>query len=74
MEHNRYRRYPCPAYALVDGNKRVGHAAMEVFLMLNGYELVAHVDEQEQLFLALAAGSVTRDELARWIEAHMTSL
>ena len=28
----------------VDGNKRVGHASMETFLILNGYELRADVD------------------------------
>ena len=26
-------------HPFVDGNKRVGHAAMEVFLVLNGYEI-----------------------------------
>ena len=31
-------------HAFVDGNKRVGHAAMETFLVLNGYELCASVD------------------------------
>ena len=29
-----------------DGNKRIGHAAMEVFLVLNGFEIYADVDEQ----------------------------
>jgi death on curing protein len=33
---------------LVDGNKRAGHAAMETFLVMNGYEVVASVDESEQ--------------------------
>jgi death-on-curing protein len=28
-------------HPFVDGNKRVGHAAMEVFLVLNGYEIKA---------------------------------
>ena len=32
-------------HPFVDGNKRTGHAAMEVFLILNGYELDADVDE-----------------------------
>src|SRR6266568_5005439 len=45
-------------HAFVDGNKRVGHAAMETFLQLNGSELLATVDEQEQLILSLAAGNV----------------
>jgi death-on-curing protein len=31
----------------VDGNKPIGHGAMEVFLLLNGYEIDASVDEQE---------------------------
>src|SRR5690242_19069572 len=36
-------------HPFVDGNKRVGHAAMETFLVLNGYEIHASVDEQEQV-------------------------
>ena len=32
-------------HPFVDGNKRAGHAAMESFLMLNGYEISASVDE-----------------------------
>ncbi len=31
-------------HPFVDGNKRTGHAAMEVFLILNGYEIDASVD------------------------------
>lgn len=66
------------AYSLVmnhpflDGNKRVGHAAMEIFLVLNGYQLHADTDEQERLFLDLAAGLVTRDELQDWVERHLS--
>jgi death-on-curing protein len=57
-------------HAFVDGNKRIGHAAMEVFLLLNGFEISADVDEQERVFLGLAAGSVGRDELNVWLSAH----
>jgi death-on-curing protein len=39
-------------HAFVDGNKRVGHAAMETFLVLNGWEVTAGVDEQEQVILS----------------------
>jgi death-on-curing protein len=38
-------------HPVVDGNKRIGHAAVEVFLILNGYEIDASVDEQEQIIL-----------------------
>jgi death-on-curing protein len=57
-------------HPFVDGNKRVGHAAMETFLVLNGWELAAGVDEQEQLILNLAAGNVKREELVAWVQAH----
>jgi death-on-curing protein len=43
-------------HPFVDGNKRVGHAAMETFLMLNGYEVDADTDEQERIILDMAAG------------------
>jgi death on curing protein len=38
-------------HPFVDGNKRVGHAAMETFLVLNGYELRAEVAESEEVVL-----------------------
>lgn len=58
-------------HPFVDGNKRVGHASMEVFLMLNGHELRGDVNEQEQLMLQLAAGNLKRDALAEWVKQHM---
>jgi death-on-curing protein len=57
-------------HAFVDGNKRVGHAAMEVFLILNGVEIDASIDEQERLMLDIAAGQRSRDELADWLRLH----
>ena len=54
-------------HAFVDGNKRVAHAAIETFLMLNGHELAASVDDAEGTMLALAAGALTRDQLVAWI-------
>jgi death-on-curing protein len=58
-------------HPLIDGNKRVSHAAMEVFLLLNGYEIAASVDEQERLMLDVAAAKMTRDELVKWLEMHV---
>ena len=65
------------AYALilnhpfVDGNKRVGHAAMEVFLMLNGFEIVSSVDEQENIILQVAAGEMDQRRFAEWVNGHI---
>jgi death-on-curing protein len=58
-------------HPFVDGNKRIGHAALETFLLLNGFELAALVDEAERIFLSLAAGTLTRSALHDWIEQHL---
>ncbi len=58
----------CMNHPFVDGNKRISHAAMEVFLVLNGFEIDASIDEQERLFLDLACGNVKRDELVAWLQ------
>jgi death on curing protein len=57
-----------------DGNKRTGHAAMEVFLVMNGLEIVASVDEQERIILGVAAGQITREEFTDWLTAHVLDL
>jgi death-on-curing protein len=58
-------------HPFVDGNKRTGHAAMEVFLMLNGYEIQAPVAEQEGIVLQLASGELARDDFTEWLRAHV---
>ena len=58
-------------HPFVDGNKRVAHAAMEVFLLLNGIDLNATIDEQERLMLDLADGRITREQLILWLENHV---
>jgi death-on-curing protein len=58
-------------HAFVDGNKRVGHAAMAVFLLLNGRELVANVDEAERAIVGVAASELQREELLAWVRGHV---
>jgi death on curing protein len=61
----------CRNHAFVDGNKRSGHAALEVMLVLNGFELSASVDEQERTMLQVADGSMSREGLAEWVRSHV---
>jgi len=61
-------------HPFVDGNKGIGHATMETFLVLNGRELVADVDDAESLFLKLAGGDVEREELVAWIAANLSPM
>ena len=58
-------------HPFLDGNKRTGHAAMEVFLVLNGYEIYATVDEQEHMILQVAAGEIDREEFTAWLRTHV---
>jgi death-on-curing protein len=58
-------------HPFVDGNKRVGHAAMETFLVLNGSEVVATVEDQERLILNLAASRIERNQLVDWLRQHV---
>ncbi|NIW43285.1 MAG: type II toxin-antitoxin system death-on-curing family toxin [Gammaproteobacteria bacterium] len=58
-------------HPFVDGNKRVGHAAMEIFLILNGYEIEADVDDQERMILGVASGKIKREELRDWLNSRI---
>ena len=55
----------------MDGNKRVGHAAMEAFLLLNGREIDASVDDQEKIIIDIESGKVSRIELSEWLSDHI---
>jgi len=57
-------------HPFIDGNKRIGHAAMETFLILNGFEIEASIDEQEKIILDLAAGKMDREEFTIWLNKH----
>jgi len=58
-------------HPFIDGNKRAGHAAIQVFLMLNGYEIEASVDEQERVILQVASGELERKAFTQWLQAHI---
>jgi len=62
------------SHPFIDGNKRVGHAAMETFLVLNGWEIEASIDAQERLILDLAGGRLDRSELIDWLRRHLKPL
>lgn len=66
---------PAAAYAFgiarnhpfVDGNKRAAFASILVFLGLNGIDFDVPPEEATVMMLALAAGEVSEESLARWI-------
>lgn len=58
-------------HPFVDGNKRIGHAAMEVFLVMNGYEIEATIDIQEEIILKLASSKMKRSDFLDWLKANI---
>jgi death on curing protein len=58
-------------HPFVDGNKRIGHAAIAVFLTLNGSALESSVDEAERVILGVAASRMKREELLAWLRRHV---
>lgn len=60
-------------HPFIDGNKRTGHAAVEIFLLLNGFELNKPVDEQEQIILQIASGKMERAAFADWLNLSIVA-
>ena len=54
-----------------DGNKRIGHAAMEVFLLLNGFEITSSVAQQEGVILQVAAGELCLETFTDWLREYV---
>ena len=52
------------------GNKRIGAHAMLIFLVLNKIDLDYMQDELSGIFLKIAAGEITQDDLLEWIITH----
>jgi death-on-curing protein len=61
-------------HPFVDGNKRAGHAAIETFLMLNGCEISASLDEQTEVVLGVASGKMDRGSFTQWLRNHIVEL
>jgi death-on-curing protein len=61
-------------HAFVDGNKRVALAALDLFLMQNGFELTSTQEENESVILALAAGAIDEENMIAWVERNCTPI
>ncbi|MHB2022142.1 MAG: type II toxin-antitoxin system death-on-curing family toxin [Mycobacteriales bacterium] len=67
LVHSLARNHP-----LVDGNKRLGWAALRSFCLLNGTDLRYGVDEAEAFVLSIAAGESDVPGIADWLAAHFS--
>ena len=58
-------------HAFIDGNKRTGLVAAELFLGSNGYRLVVGDADCVLTMLAVASGDITEDEFAAWLRQNI---
>jgi death-on-curing protein len=65
-----YGFHVCKNHPFIDGNKRVAFVLMDIFLQQNGWEIVAHEEETYSLMMALAAGKLSKVQLASWLKEH----
>jgi death-on-curing protein len=57
-------------HPFIDGNKRTAFVAVELFLALNGIDLVADDAACVMTMLGVAAGSLDEAAFATWLRAH----
>lgn len=59
-------------HPFIDGNKRTGFVAAELFLNLNGFALGADDANCVITMLGVAAGDLSEDEFGDWLRRHCT--
>jgi death on curing protein len=61
-----YAYHLTQAHAFLDGNKCLAAAVAEIFLELNGAALQTTDEEIVAVFVAIAAGEVSRQDVEQW--------
>ncbi len=61
-------------HGFADGNKRTALVTADLFLMLNGHELVSSPTENVLAILSLAEGTLSEDELTSWFRPNIKRL
>ena len=61
-------------HPFIDGNKRTAYVAMELFLLDNGFALIASDEESLLTMLRLAAGEMSEEDYACWIRRNVVGV
>ncbi len=57
-------------HPFVDGNKRTAYVVCRTFLILNGWDMIGPLADRYPVFLGLAEGAISEDELTDWLRGH----
>ena len=69
-----YAYHLTQAHAFIDGNKRIAAAVAETFLESNGSQLAMTDEEIVRLFLDIAAGLLSREEVERFLRPKIRTV
>jgi death on curing protein len=58
-------------HPFIDGNKRTAFVAVELFLALNGFDLMASDTDCVLTMLAVASGEIDDATFAAWLRGHL---
>lgn len=62
-------------HGFIDGNKRVAYACLELFLGINGVDVVPGNDDIESfIYSNIEAGTFRKDVLEAWLHAHTRAI
>lgn len=63
-------KYIITEHPFVDGNKRTGLAAADIFLIENGYDMEVNTEESVDFCLEVAKGDRNIVEIKDWLKKH----
>jgi len=61
-------------HPFIDGNKRTAYVLVELFLALNGYQLISSDADSVITMLGVASGQMTERQFAQWIRNNIKKI
>lgn len=61
-------------HPFIDGNKRTALHSMYVYLIINGYDIIATQQDVENLIINVAAGRMPTTELSKWLQNNTVEI
>ena len=61
-------------HPFTDGNKRTALHSMYVYLIINGFDIMATQQDVENIIINVAAGNMTNTELVQWLRENTVNI
>ena len=61
-------------HPFTDGNKRTALHSMYVYLIINGFDIMATQQDVENMIIDVATGNMTNTELVQWLQKNTVEI